>query len=50
MKKEYNRNTTSDMPLDSSFTPRVEVVKEKKTTAVKPKISAVGKTTARKTA
>lgn len=48
MKKEYNRNTTSDMPLDSSFTPQVEVVKEKKT-AVKPKISAVGKAATSKT-
>ena len=47
MKKDYNRITTSDMPLDSSFTPQVEVVKEKKTTT-KPKINAVGKSTANK--
>lgn len=48
MKKDYNRMTTSDMPLDSSFTPQVEVVKEKKTTS-KPKINAIGKSTANKT-
>ena len=48
MKKDYNRITTSDMPLDSSFTPQVEVVKEKKTTT-KPKINAIGKSTANKT-
>lgn len=47
MKKDYNRLTTSDMPLDSSFTPQVEVVKEKKITS-KPKINAVGKSTTSK--
>ncbi|MBO5954478.1 MAG: hypothetical protein J6Q13_00735, partial [Clostridia bacterium] len=47
MKKEYNRMTTSDMPLDSSFTPQVETIKEKKASS-KPKINAVGKTTASK--
>lgn len=45
MKKEYNRMTTTDMPLDSSFTPQVEVVKDKKSTTAKPKINAIGKST-----
>lgn len=47
MKKDYNRMTTSDMPIDTSFTPPVEEVKEKKT-VVKPKINAIGKSTAKK--
>jgi len=48
MKKEYNRMTTTDMPLDSSFTPTVEVVKDKKPAVQKPKINAIGKNTANK--
>ena len=46
MKKDYNRLTTSDMPLDSSFTPTVEVSKPK--TSAKPKINAIGKSTTNK--
>lgn len=45
MKKDYNRLTTSDMPIDSSFTPQVQSLKDKKTTTTKPKINAVGKNT-----
>ena len=41
MKKEYNRNVTSDMPMDASFNPSVE--KPKLKTAAKPKINAIGK-------
>lgn len=48
MKKEYNRMTTTDMPLDSSFTPQVEVVKDKKITTAKSKINAIGKSTTNK--
>lgn len=40
MKKNYNRDVTSDMPIDSSFTPPVEDKTIKKTT--KPKINAIG--------
>ena len=40
--------TTSDMPLDSSFAPQIETIKEKKISS-KPKINAVGKSTGSKT-
>lgn len=46
MKKDYNRMTTSDMPMEQSFTPPVEEVKQKKET--KPKINAIGKNTTAK--
>lgn len=45
MKKDYNRMTTSDMPLESSLSSVVDVTKPK---ATKPKINAIGKTTATK--
>lgn len=42
MKKEYNRATMSDMPMEDSLNPSVtRVTTEKKT--VKPKINAIGK-------
>lgn len=41
MKKEYNRNTMSDMPMDYSFNPSVEQFKAK--TIQKQKINAIGK-------
>ena len=41
MKKDYNRDVMSDMPVDASFTPSVETKTNKKTTS-KPKISAIG--------
>lgn len=40
MKKSYNQMTTNDMPVDSSFTPKVERTVEK--TPAKPKITARG--------
>ncbi len=42
MKKEYNRNTMSDMPMDYSFNPSVEKFKTK-TIKEKQKINAIGK-------
>lgn len=41
MKKDYNRDVMSDMPVEASFAPSVET-KPKKTTTSKPKISAIG--------
>ena len=40
MKKDYNRDVVSDMPIEASFTSSVETKTEKKTT--KPKINAIG--------
>lgn len=42
MKKDYNRDVMSDMPVDASFTPSVQAKTEKKTTTAKPKINAIG--------
>ena len=42
MKKDYNRATTSDMPLDSSFSPEVQD-QTKKAAAPKAKINVIGK-------
>ncbi|MBR4998388.1 MAG: hypothetical protein IKY10_00770, partial [Clostridia bacterium] len=42
MKKNYNRDVVSDMPIDTSFTPPVETRTQKKTTT-KPKINVIGK-------
>ena len=47
MRKDYNKMTTSDIPLDASFVPSVEE-KPKPKTATKPKINAIGKSTANK--
>lgn len=41
MKKDYNRNTMSDIPLDASITPTTVVTSKEKT--IKPKINAIGK-------
>ena len=40
MKKDYNRDVVSDMPIEASFTSSVEKSTQKKTT--KPKINAIG--------
>jgi len=41
MKKSYNKMTLNDMPVDSSFTPKVERIYENKSN--KPKITARGR-------
>lgn len=46
MKKLYNRVTTDDVSMDSSFTPEVQHVKDKQ--PVKKKINAIGKSTEEK--
>lgn len=48
MKKDYNRVTTSDMPLDSSFSPEIQDQTKKPATS-KAKINAIGKSTQNKT-
>ena len=47
MRKDYNKITTSDIPLDASFAPSV-AEKPKPKTTTKPKINAIGKSTANK--
>lgn len=42
MKKDYNRDVVSDMPVDASFTPPAEVKTQKRTTTTKTKINAIG--------
>ena len=42
MKKDYNRDVMSDMPVDSSFTPPVKTTKSTATKPSKPKINAIG--------
>ena len=45
MKKDYNKATTSDIPMDDSFTPEIKETKPKTTssTTTKAKINAIGK-------
>ena len=43
MKKEYNRNTLTDMPLDASFNATTSSTERKITKTSKPKINAIGK-------
>ena len=54
MKKDYNRATMSDMPMDDSLNPLVVKNSQSSKTTSKPKINAIGKkattaTTKRKT-
>ena len=42
MKKDYNRDVMSDMPVDSSFMPSTKTTKSTTTKTTKPKISAIG--------
>ncbi len=43
MKKEYNRNTTSDIPLEASVSSTPTTPKKTTTPKAKPKINAIGK-------
>ena len=42
MKKDYNRDVMSDMPVDSSFTPPVKTTKPTTVKTSKPKINTIG--------
>ena len=47
MKKDFNKIVTSDIPLDETLIDSERIVKPK-TTASKPKINAIGKSTSAK--